>query len=55
MEHLLCAGARMVMMFKVPALMDFIIYSSWVHKKSTYVMKNKIISSNVECFEENKG
>ena len=24
-----------VMMFKVPALIDFIIYSSWVHKKST--------------------
>ena len=43
-----------VMMFKVPALIDFIIYSSWVHKKSTQAMKNKVISSNVECFEEIK-
>lgn len=43
-----------VMMFKVPALIDFIIYSSQVHKKITQTMKNKIISSDVECFEEIK-
>ena len=43
-----------VMMFKVPALIDFIIYSSRVHKKSTQTVKNKIISSDVECFEEIK-